>query len=100
QPSRSSEEWSEPTGHTVAEAMANEVAVIGTASGAISEVIGDAGLVVPPDDPDALAKAIGGMADPETRWSYAEAARARALARFSDDAVAEETRKFWEEVIR
>ena len=100
QPSRSSPQWSEPTGHTVAEAMANEVAVIGTASGAVSEVIGDAGLVVPPDDPEALARAIGGMADPETRWSYAEAARARALARFSDDAVADETRKFWDEVIR
>ncbi|HYK09928.1 MAG TPA: glycosyltransferase [Gemmatimonadales bacterium] len=100
QPSRQTEEWSEPTGHTLAEAMANEVAVIGTASGATAEVIGDAGLVVPPDDPDALAKAIGGMADPEARWSYAEAARARALAKFSDDAVAELTRKFWEEVVR
>ena len=96
QPSRTSEAWSEPTGHTLAEAMANEVAVIGTASGATAEVIGDAGLVVPPDDPDALAKAIGGMADPETRWSYAEAARARALAHFSDDAVADQTREFWE----
>lgn len=96
QPSRSSEDWSEPTGHTVAEAMANEVAVIGTASGAVSEVIGDAGLVVPPDDPDALAKAIVGMADPETRWSYAEAARARALGKFSDEAVADATREFWE----
>ena len=100
QPSRASEEWCEPTGHTLAEAMANEVAVIGTASGATAEVIGDAGLVVPADDPDALARAIGGMADPETRWSYAEAARARALARFSDEAVADATREFWNEVIR
>lgn len=99
QPSRMSEEWSEPTGHTLAEAMANEVAVIGTASGATAEVIGDAGLVVPPDDPDALAKAIGGMADPETRWSYAEAARARAISRFSDDAVAEASVHFWREIL-
>src|SRR5690349_2731529 len=99
QPSRASEAWSEPTGHTVAEAMANEVAVIGSASGAVSEVIGDAGLVVPPDDPDALARAIGGMADPETRWSYAEAARARAISRFSDDAVAEASMTFWKELL-
>ena len=100
QPSRSSNQWSEPTGHTLAEAMANEVAVIGTASGATAEVIGDAGLVVPTDNPDALAKAIGGMADPETRWSYAEAARARALAKFSDEAVADATRDFWEECMK
>lgn len=99
QPSRATDEWSEPTGHTLAEAMANEVAVIGTASGAAPEVIGDAGLVVPPDDPDALAKAIGGMADPEARWSYAEAARARAISRFSDDAVAEASINFWKEIL-
>lgn len=99
QPSRATDEWSEPTGHTLAEAMANEVAVIGTASGAAPEVIGDAGLVVPPDDSDALAKAIGGMADPEARWSYAEAARARAISRFSDDAVAEASLNFWREIL-
>jgi glycosyltransferase involved in cell wall biosynthesis len=99
QPSRVSDDWSEPTGHTLAEAMAHEVAVIGAASGATAEVIGDAGLVVPPDNPDALAKAIGGMADPETRWSYAEAARARAIARFSDDAVAEMNLQFWGELL-
>jgi len=80
--------------------MANEVAVIGTSSGATAEVIGDAGLVVPPDDPDALARAIGGVADPEARWSYAEAARARALAQFSDEAVAERNLHFWGEVLK
>ena len=100
QPSRSTDEWSEPTAHTLAEAMANEVAVIGTASGATAEVIGDAGLVVPPDDPDALARAIGGVADPEARWSYVEAARARALAQFSDEAVAERNLQFWGEVLK
>jgi len=37
------------------EAMANEVAVLGTDSGVIPELIGDAGLVVPAGDPAALA---------------------------------------------
>ena len=99
QPSRSSAEWSEPTGHTLAEAMAHEIAVIGTASGATPEVIGDAGLVVPPDDPEALAAAIGALADPDRRRGYAEAARARALSRYSDEAVAERNLQFWGEIL-
>ncbi|HTY05171.1 MAG TPA: glycosyltransferase [Gemmatimonadales bacterium] len=100
QPSRSSAEWAEPTGHTLAEAMAHEIAVIGTSSGATAEVIGDAGLVVPPDDPDQLAQAIGVFADPDHRRSYAEAARARALAAFSDEAVAERNLQFWGEILK
>jgi len=99
QPSRSTPEWSEPTGHTLAEAMAHEIAVIGTASGATSEVIGEAGLVVPPDDPDALAGAIGALADPDRRRGYAEAARARAISRYSDEAVAEASLQFWKEIV-
>ena len=96
QPSRSAANWREPTGHTIAEAMAHEVAVIGTAAGASPEVIGDSGLVVAPDDPTALAEAIGQMADPLVRRPFAEAARARALKLYSDEAVAERTLEFWD----
>jgi len=48
----------EQFGRVLVEAMAAGVPVIGSSSGAIPEVIGDAGLVVPERDPAALAQAI------------------------------------------
>ena len=48
----------EQFGRVLIEAMAAGVAVVGSSSGAIPEVIGDAGLVVPERDPAALANAI------------------------------------------
>jgi glycosyltransferase involved in cell wall biosynthesis len=48
----------EQFGRVLAEAMAAGVPVIGSASGAIPEVIGDAGLIVPERDAMALAQAI------------------------------------------
>ncbi len=49
----------------VLEAMASEAAVIGTDVGDIREIIGaaEAGIVVPPSDPDALGAAIRRLAD-------------------------------------
>jgi glycosyltransferase involved in cell wall biosynthesis len=80
------------------EAMAHEVAVLGTNVGATPEVIGDAGLVVPPDDPLALAAALRRLAAPDQRRPLAQAGRARAMRLFSDDAVAERTLEFWKEL--
>ena len=48
----------EQFGRVLVEAMAAGVPVVGSSSGAIPEVIGDAGLVVPERDPAALAEAI------------------------------------------
>lgn len=88
-------DWEEPHGEVVAEAMGHEVAVIGTLAGVVPEVIGEAGLLVPPDDPVSLAEALGVLADPVQQQVYAAAARARALAEFTDEAVAERTLTFW-----
>ncbi|OGY27921.1 MAG: hypothetical protein A2802_02605 [Candidatus Woykebacteria bacterium RIFCSPHIGHO2_01_FULL_43_29] len=44
-PSVSTEVWKEQFGHTLIEAMATQVPVIGSNSGAIPEVIGEAGLI-------------------------------------------------------
>ena len=52
----------EQFGRVLAEAMAWEVPVIGSRSGAIPETIGKAGLVVPEGDSVALAAAIGRLA--------------------------------------
>jgi glycosyltransferase involved in cell wall biosynthesis len=99
-PSRPSGTWNEPTGATLLEAMAHEVAVIGSDTGALPELIGPAGIVTPPGDAEALATAIGVVLDPERRASLARAARARAIELFSDDAVAERTVAFWESVTK
>jgi glycosyltransferase involved in cell wall biosynthesis len=98
-PARALTTWAEPSAHVLAEAMAHEVAVLGTNVGATPEVIGEAGLVVPPDDPLALAAALRRLAAPEQRRPLAQAGRARAMKFFSDDAVAERTLAFWREIV-
>src|SRR5712691_7132359 len=87
--------WVERAAPALAEAMAHEIAVIGTDAGVTPELIGDAGVVVPPGDAAALAAALRRATDPAARRALAQAARARALQLFSDDAVAERTVEFW-----
>ena len=98
-PSRAVPTWAESSGQVVAEAMAHEVAVVGTSAGATPEMIGDAGLVVPPDDPAALAAALRRLATEAARRPFAQAGRARAMRFFSDDAVAERTLDFWRTLV-
>src|SRR6266568_528735 len=97
-PARGLPTWAEPAAHVVAEAMAHEVTVVGTSGGATPEVIGDAGVVVPGDDPLALSAALRRLAAADQRRPLAQAGRARAMRLFSDDAVAERTLEFWREI--
>jgi len=99
-PSQASEDFREANGQVLMEAMANEVAVLGTDSGVIPELIGDAGIVVPANDVSALAWALEKMAEQATRKGLAQAARARALRLYSDDAIAERTLQFWQQVVK
>jgi glycosyltransferase involved in cell wall biosynthesis len=100
QPSRSLPEWRESNGHALIDAMAHEVAVVGTNSGVIPELIGDAGMVAPAGDVPALATALEQLSDQGTRQALAEAARARALRLYSDDAIAERTLEFWRQLVK
>jgi len=95
QPSRALPEWQEPNGHALIEAMAHEVAVLGSASGVIPEIVGDAGVVVPAGDAATLAAELVRLADESVRKPLATAGRARAMRLYSDDAVAERTMEFW-----
>ncbi len=100
QPSLALRDWREANGQILMEAMANEVAVLGTDSGVIPELIGDAGVVVPAGNAEALAGALDKMSDSATRRSLAQGARARALRLYSDDAIAERTLEFWKQVAK
>jgi alpha-1,3-rhamnosyl/mannosyltransferase len=61
------------------EAMAHGAPVVASASTALPEVVGDAGVLVPPGDVEGWATAIGGLlADPARRQALAAAGRARA----------------------
>ena len=57
-PSRTTATWKEQFGRVIIEAHACAIPVIGSNSGAIADVVGDAGLVVPESDPTALGAAI------------------------------------------
>jgi glycosyltransferase involved in cell wall biosynthesis len=98
-PSRKRPAWPEPVGQVLMEAMAHEVAVVGSDAGVIPEVIGDAGVIVPPGDPVALAAALRRLAADGERRPLIQAARARVLQRFSHDAVAQQTMEFWGEIL-
>src|SRR5947207_222129 len=99
-PSRSSEEWREANGQVLMEAMANEVAVLGTDSGVIPELIGDSGVVVPAGDTPMLSMALAKLSEQPIRKGLAQAARARALRLYSDDAIAERTLQFWQQLAK
>ncbi|HET6316575.1 MAG TPA: glycosyltransferase family 4 protein, partial [Chloroflexota bacterium] len=82
----------EQFGRVLVEAMAAGVPVIGSTSGAIPEVIGDAGLLVPERDPDALARAIETvLEDSALRQRLVDAGRERVRLRFTWPVVAEHT---------
>jgi glycosyltransferase involved in cell wall biosynthesis len=69
------------------EAMACGVAVVATTGGALPEVVGvdgETGLLVPPDDPGALAGAIARLLDdPALRARLGAAGRERVISRFT-----------------
>jgi len=99
QPSRALPDWQEPNGHVLIEAMAHEVAVLGSGSGVIPEIVGDAGLVVAAGDAPGLAAELLRLADHNVRKPLATAGRARAMRLYSDDAVAERTIEFWRQLV-
>lgn len=86
---------------TLLEASACRLPIVASTTGGIGEVVeeGASGLLVPPDDPAALAAALGPLlADPARRQAYGARARARYETGFTEDAMFERTLAVYREV--
>jgi glycosyltransferase involved in cell wall biosynthesis len=99
-PSLTTQRWKEQFGHVLIQAMSCQVPVIGSNSGAIPEVIGDAGIVVPEGDPSALARAIERLyRSEEERMALGKKGRERVLQHFTNEQIAQRTWLFWQEIL-
>lgn len=91
-PSLTRPNWKEQFGRVLVEAMASGVPVIGSSSGAIPDVIGDAGLIFPEGDTPALAQTLAALrADSALRESLVLKGRNRVLTHFTHAQVAADT---------
>jgi glycosyltransferase involved in cell wall biosynthesis len=96
-PSRTTPNWAEQFGRVLVEAMACEVAVVGSSSGEIPTVIGEPSLVFPEGDVAALGAILRRLMEhPEQRVEYARRGRERALARYTQQHIADATVAAWE----
>jgi len=91
-PSLTRPNWKEQFGRVIVEALACGVPVVGSNSGAIPDVIGDAGLIVPEGDVAALAAALDRLRrDSALRRDLGQRGRARVLAQYTQAQVAAQT---------
>jgi len=99
-PSRSLPNWQEQFGRVLIEAMACGVPVVGSDCGEMPRVIGDAGLIFPENDVEALAAHLDCLQrDPEMRAGLAERGRARVLANYTQARIAAETVEVYREML-
>jgi len=95
-PSLSTPVWKEQFGRALVEAMACGLPVVGSDSGAIPEVVGDAGLIFPEGDVAALAGCLQRLAvSPELRVELGERGRQRASRLYSQERIAARTVAFY-----
>jgi glycosyltransferase involved in cell wall biosynthesis len=81
--------WIEQFGRVVVEAQASGIPVVTSASGALPDVVGDDGLLVPPGDPGALHSALARFLDEPDLWSRLRTAGIAGAARYSWSSVAD-----------
>jgi glycosyltransferase involved in cell wall biosynthesis len=99
-PSRTTPRWIEATPRAALDAMARGVAVVATSAGALPEIIGPAGLLVPEEEVGALTEVLQRLHDaPEEHQRLGAVGRRRVLEQFSDAAIAERTRRFWAQLV-
>ncbi len=99
-PSRTTPTWKEQFGRVLVEAMACQTPVIGSDSGEIPHVIGDAGLIFAEGDAQALASLLLRLAgDPALRAELSRRGRARVLAYFTQERIAAATYQVYQQML-
>jgi glycosyltransferase involved in cell wall biosynthesis len=79
----------EQFGRVVVEAQASGVPTVASATGALPDVVGAAGLLVPPGDPAALASALAQVLDEPGLWERLRRSGIDTVGRYSWESVAE-----------
>ncbi|PDV98838.1 glycosyltransferase [Candidatus Chloroploca asiatica] len=89
-PSHTTPSWKEQFGRILIEAMSCGIPVVGSSSGEIPYVIGDAGLIFPEGEVPALRAILARLAaNPALRTHFAERGRQRVLAHYTQAAIAQ-----------
>jgi glycosyltransferase involved in cell wall biosynthesis len=100
-PSRTTSNWKEQFGRVIIEAMACEVPVVGSDSGEIPHVIGEAGLVFPEGDAEALAAQLQNLADhPELRKDLAAKGLERVRENYTQLQIARQHLKLYRKALK
>jgi glycosyltransferase involved in cell wall biosynthesis len=81
--------WVEQFGRVVVEAQASGIPVVASASGALTDVVGERGLLVPPGDPAALHAALGRLLDEPGLWGGLRSAGIAGAGDYSWERVAD-----------
>jgi glycosyltransferase involved in cell wall biosynthesis len=92
--------WKEQFGHVLIEAMACKVPVIGSNSGEIPYVIGDAGLIFPEGDFQALANCLSQLMEkPDLAENLGTLGYEKAMLQYTNKALAQQQFEFYQELI-
>jgi glycosyltransferase involved in cell wall biosynthesis len=92
----------EPFGRVIVEAMAMERPVVATETGGVPEIVvpGETGMLVPPEDPAALAEAIVALlGDPQRGREMGRRGRERVLEHFDARRTVAQVQQVYEEVL-
>ena len=92
--------WKEQFGHVIIEAMSCQIPVIGSDSGEIPHVIGDAGLIFPEGDVKALANCLLQLIDkPDFAQNLGLMGYTKVIAQYTNKALAKQQLEFYQEII-
>ncbi len=99
-PSRTMPNWKEQFGRVLIEAMACGVPVIGSDSGEIPHVIGEAGWTFPEEDAPSLADLLRRLAEqPDQRAELARRGRLRVLDHYTQQQIASATHQVYRQIL-